>query len=758
MGSPRSSRRKVSLASFFPLLVAASAVAAGCADPPPPAVPVAKTTSVPQAIPTVPEPPPPPPKMLPLDTDPVAFAKSGDDLRRLCKESLATAQNKLTEVRLLAKADDAHLTSEAVLGAIDDARLATKNAGDFNALMAVSHPDEAVRKAAEECEPLAGAFETSFYLDRAVADVVQRFEKLRKEGKVAPKSKEYARLLEQLLRDYHRNGIDLPEAGQKRLRELNAEITKLGQAFEENLASGTRTIDATEKDLEGLPKPYLDAHKPGPDGKIKISTDYPDYFPVMQYAKNRAFALELFKTFDNRAADKNVALLDKLLAAREEKAKLLGYATWADYVIEPRMAKTPQTVATFLEGLRVHIEKKGASEMDELLAMHEKLGGKKTDKLPPSDRTYLEDRVRQAKYGLDSKEVSEYFEVTKVKNGILAITSKIFGITFRKADLPAWHADVEPMEVVDKSGKVIGRFYFDLYPRPGKYKHAAVFSIRDTKTMADGSRLLPIAAIECNFPKPGGASPALMSHQDATTFFHEFGHVIHHLLSKTETVTFAGTSVARDFVEAPSQMLEEWAWDKSTLALFARHYQTDKPLPDALYQKMVRSRGFGRALATQRQLFLAGLDQAYHTRKTPMDTTAMLAEIQSKYTPFKYVEGTHFQGTFGHLVGYDAGYYGYQWALSIAQDLFTRFSAAGLLDEATARDYRERVLERGGSDDENELVKNFLGRAPSDAAYKRFLTGEKAPAATKPAAGAAKPAAGAAKPAEKKPAAPGPKK
>jgi len=669
-----------------------------------------------------------------LDVDPVDFFGSADDLRRLCKESLATAQEKIAEVRLLATAKDDVITPSAVLAPIDDARLATKNAGDFNALMAVAHPDAATRKAAEECEPLAGSFETSFYLDKTVADVVARLEQRRAAGKVKLASREEERVLQHLLRDYKRNGLFLDEAGQTKVRELNAKITKLGQEFEENLATSTVTVDATEKDLEGLPKAYLDAHKPGPDGKIKVSTDYPDYFPVIQYAKNRAFALELYKKFDNRAKDKNVPLLDQLLALREEKAKLLGYATWADYVLEPRMAKTPKTVADFLEGLRVHIAKKGETELTDFRAMHAKLGGKKDDPLPVSDRLYLEDRVRNEKYGLDSKEVSEYFEVGKVKGGILAITAKLFGVTFRPAPgLPKWHPDVEPMEVLDEKGQIMGRFYFDLYPRPGKYKHAAVFSIRDTKKLANGARLVPIAAIECNFPKPGGDAPALMSHQDATTFFHEFGHVLHHLLSRTETVTFAGTSVARDFVEAPSQMLEEWAWDKSTLALFARHYKTDKPLPDALYAKMLRARGFGRALATQRQLFLAGLDQAYHTRKTPMDTTAMLAEVQAKYTPFKYVDGTHFQGTFGHLVGYDAGYYGYQWALSIAQDLFTRFSKAGLLDAKTASDYRALVLEKGGSADAEELVKAFLGRAPSDEAYKRFLTGEaRAAKGTKP--------------------------
>ncbi len=710
---------------LLPLLL----LVAACKDPPPPHVP----TPIP-AKPVATDAPSEPPsasKGLPLDVDPTAFFESAESLRKLCNESLTTANGKLEGVRALKDAAPEALTYEAVLGAIDDARLAIKNGGDFSSLMAVSHPDAATRKAAEECEPKTGSFETSFFLDAGIAATVKRYSALVKEGKAkAPPSPEAARVLEHLLRDYRRNGLDLAEAEQKRLRELNAEITRVGQDFDANLAQSTAFIEATPKDLEGLPASYMDAHKPGPNGKIRVTTDYPDYFPVLQYAKNRSFALELYKKFDNRAADKNVQLLEKLLVLRQEKAKLLGYPTWADYVIEPRMAKNPRTVASFLEGLRAHIAKKGEEEMREFRDMHAKLGGLRSDPLPPSDRTYLEDQVRKAKYGLDSKEVSQYFEVTQVKKGILEITSKLFGVSYRAADVPKWHPDVEPMEILDGSGKVLGRFYFDLYPREGKYKHAAVFSIRDTKRLADGSRLMPIAAIECNFPKPGGPGPALMSHQDATTFFHEFGHVLHHLLSETETVTFAGTSVARDFVESPSQMLEEWAWSKETLAVFARHHETGTPLPDALHTKMLRARGFGRALMTQRQLFLAALDQAYHTRPQPQDTTKVLEEIQEAYTPFKYVPGTHFQGTFGHLVGYDAGYYGYQWALSIARDLFTRFEGSSMLDPKTAGEYRTMVLAKGGSMDEAELVKGFLGRPPSDLAYKRFLSDQgPAPAA-----------------------------
>ena len=716
---------RVFLASSFVL-----AAACGGPAPAPVAPPVASSAPAASA-PVVEKSAAPAVNLAPLDVDPVSVglgrsaagpgtaddaARAKEGITRLCDESLAKAQALLGEIKALDGKPDAELTWASTLGKLDQAKIAMRNAGDFPALMAVAHPDEKVRDAAKACEPKADKLDTNLWLDASLAKVIKRY--AAKKEALPPVR---ARLLERVLRDFRRNGLDLDDKGQKRLRELNEEITKLGQDFDTNLADAHSSMEVDPKALDGLPKEWLAAHPPAANGKVTVTTDYPDYFPVLTYAKDRKLALELYKLFENRAADKNVPLIEKLLALRAEKAKLLGYATWADYVLEPRMAKDSKTVAGFLEGLKKHLAKKGEDELREFKAMHVKLGGKATDAIPPSDRLYLEDQVRRAKYGLDSKEVSQYFEVRKVKEGLLAITSKLFDIRFRPAaSAPTWHPDVEAMEVTDASGKVLGRFYFDLYPREGKYKHAAVFSIRDTVKLPDGTRQIPVAAIECNFPRPGGV-PALMTHQDAVTFFHEFGHVIHHLLSESELSTFAGTDVARDFVESPSQMLEEWGWAKETLDLFAVHHQTGKPLPKPLHAAMLRSRGFGRALATQRQLFLAALDQAYHTRPVPMDTTKVLQEVNDAYTAFKYVEGTHFQASFGHLIGYDAGYYGYQWALSIAQDLFTRFKKEGMLNPKTAADYRANILAPGSSEEESKLVAKFLGRAPSDAAYRAFL-------------------------------------
>jgi len=705
-----------------PAAATATAAATTTAAAPPPSASVPAPATGPRAI-----------ALAPIDVDPVAVAlgrttagpgtaddvaKAREGVERACDESLARASATLDTLRAMDDKPDGELTWETTLAKLDRAKIAIRNAGDFPALMAVAHPDEAVREKAKGCDPKIDKLDTSLWLDAKIARVIKRYA-----AKKEPLTGARARLLAHTLRDFRRNGLELDDKGQARLRALNEELTKLGQDFDSNLAASHLTVEATPAELEGLPKEWLASHKPNAAGKVVVTTDYPDYFPVLTYAKNRKVALELYKQFDNRAADKNVAVLERILALRHEKAKLLGYPTWADYVLEPRMAKDSKTVAGFLEGLKKHLAKKGDAELAEFRAMRAKLGdGKADDPIPPSDRLYLEDQVRKAKYGLDSKEVSQYFEVERVKRGLLTITSRLFGIEFRSAGAtPTWHPDVEAMEVTDKNNKLLGRFYFDLYPREGKYKHAAVFSIRDTVKLADGSRLVPIAAIECNFPKPGAGGPALMSHQDAVTFFHEFGHVLHHLLSESELSTFSGTSVARDFVESPSQMLEEWAWAKETLDLFAVHHETQKPLPAALHTAMLRSRGFGRAIGTQRQLFLAALDQRYHTRTPPFDTTQVLEETHDQYTPFKFVKGTHFQASFGHLIGYDAGYYGYQWALSIAQDLFTRFRKEGLMNPKTAADYRAAVLAPGASDDEAKLVARFLGRPPNDAAYKAFL-------------------------------------
>jgi thimet oligopeptidase len=647
--------------------------------------------------------------------EPVKIGMTAEGVKQLCEEHLKAAQSKLDRIKALKGTPPDQLTWDATFSKLDEVVLEVHNASEFPYLMGVAHPDKAVRDAAKMCEPRADKLLTSLFLDADLAGVLKAYA-----AKKESLEGEKARLVSDVIRDFKRNGLELPPDKQQRLRELNEQTTEKGQRFVANI--GRATLSLKKEQLAGLPADYLAKH-PVKDGKVEISTDYPDYFPFVTYAKDRKAATELYVLFTNRGGQENVKLLDEILAARAEKAKMLGYATWADYAIEPRMAKDARTVKDFLEKVRAALEAPAKAEMAELMKEHVKLGGKPTDKLPPSDRFYLSDRVKQAKYKFNSQELTNYFEINAVKKGLLDITARMYGLEYREKEANAWHTDVSYYEVWSH-GEHIGSFYLDLYPREDKFKHAAMFTVRTAKKLADGKWQRPIAALECNFPKTAGDQPGLMSHTDVLTFFHEFGHVLHQLLTTSELASYSGSQTVRDFVEAPSQMFEEWPWSREVLDIFARHHKTGKTIPEDLFQAMLRSRTFGRGLDTQRQIFLATLDQELHTRTPPFDATKVVEETQNRIDSFVYVPGTHFQSSFGHLVDYDAGYYGYQWALSLSRDVLTRFKKEGLMNPKTASDWREMVLSKGGGLDERSLVTKFLGREPNEQAYLGFLQGK----------------------------------
>jgi thimet oligopeptidase len=700
------------LSALLPLaLFSACEPTAVTAEGPPP---------IPGTAPTVPVPPPSPAPPSSI-FDPLAVGLTAEGVTRLCDDHLATANKRVSEIRALAGAPPDKVTYEATLGRLDDAILETRDAQEFPHLMSLAHPDAAVRAAAKLCDPKISEFTTALYLDRTVAGVLKAYaakgEKL--EG-------ERARLLDDTLRDFRRNGVDLAPEKQESLRALNAEITSIGQRFQTNIGKTTGKLELKPSQLEGLPPEFVQKH-PVADGKVAVTTDYPDYFPFVTYAKDRRAALDLYVLFTNRGGKENVKLLERLLQVRSEKAKLLGYSSWADYAMEPRMAKTSKAVRAFLSEVKAAVRAPAALEFAELMREHVALGGKATDKLTPPERYYLEDRVRADKYKLNSQELSNYFEVSAVTHGLLDITGSMYGLEYTKILETTWHPDVDTYEV-RSGGTLIGKFYLDLYPRPDKFKHAAMFSVRTAKRLPDGTYQLPAAALECNFPKPpqpgSGGAPALMTHSDVSTFFHEFGHVLHHLLTKSELAAYSGTNTVLDFVEAPSQMFEEWTWSKEVLDRFARHHATGAKIPEALFAAMQKSRTFGRALGTERQLFLALLDFEYHSREPGFDTTKVVEEIQKATDAFVYVKGTHFQSSFGHLIEYDAGYYSYQWALALSRDVLSRFKKEGFLNPTTAASWREEVLSKGGGIDERTLVTRFLGREPNNEAYFQYLEGK----------------------------------
>jgi thimet oligopeptidase len=644
-------------------------------------------------------------------TDPVPSGFTVEGVTKLCDEHLAKAKKLTDGIRALKDAPDEMLTWEVTFGALDDAILALELASTVPSLMHMTHPDAAVREAAAQAEPKVSEFVTGLFLDKDLADVFKRFAAAHPELEGVRK-----KFIEETLRDYRRNGLELAPDGQKRLRELNDELTTLGQEFEANIASSLAWIDVKPEALDGLPESFLASHLPaeasaqagpaGENGLVRITTAYPDYKPFMRFAKDREAAKRLYVVYNTRAQDTNLPILDRVLSLRKEKATLLGYKTWAHYVLETRMAKDPDTVFAFLAGSHASLKPKAKEEFVQY--------GRES--IPASDAMFYEELVQRRDYAFDSSALSEYFEFSSVERGLLDTMSRLFGIEFHEVNAPAWHEEIRCLDVLD-AGKPLGRIFLDLHPRDNKYSHAAVFGIRNARRLSDGSRLLPLCSLVCNFPRKGG----LLSHEDVVTLFHEFGHALHKIMYQGELSSLGGLNVARDFVEAPSQMLEEWAWDRESLDRFARHHKTGAPIPDELYSAMVKARHFGEAIATERQLFLAMLDMTYHTKEPGFDASAVLRDLHEEYSPFDFIEGTQFQACFGHLMGYDAGYYGYQWALAIARDLLTRFETEGMMNQKTAAEYRERVLAKGANEEEGEMVRAFLGRPSNDEAYKRYL-------------------------------------
>jgi thimet oligopeptidase len=578
------------------------------------------------------------------------------------------------------------------------------------------HPDAAVRAAAEAAEQEAARFDHELGLNRALYEAV----------KACPAGDLDAgarRFRDRLLRDFHRAGVDRDEATRERVRLLQEELVALGQTFTRNILSDVREVvlDGREE-LQGLPPDYIRSHAPDPEGKVRISTDYPDYNPFMSYAVSARRRQELYTVFRRRAHPQNLEVLKQLLVKRHELAVLLGYRSWAAYATEDKMIRDPGAVRDFISRVSDIAEERAGREYDLLLRRKRQEDPLAAD-VHDWEKSYYEELVRRQSYRLDSQEVRSYFEYERVKRGLLALTEDLFGVRFvPAAGAPRWHEDVEVLDV-HENGVLAGRIYLDMHPRDGKFKHAAMIPlVRGVK-----GESVPEAALVCNFPDPRRTrpGPALLEHDDVVTFFHEFGHLLHMLLARDqEWVIFSGTATEWDFIEVPSQLFEEWAWDYEVLKRFAVHHPTGETIPPELVERLRAARDFGRGLWVRHQMFYAAVSLAYYDREpVGFDTSALLAELQNQYSPFRFVEGTYFQASFGHLDDYSALYYTYMWSLVIAKDIFGAFHRHGALSREAARRYRQCILEPGGSKDAAELVRDFLARDYTFAAFQEWLVG-----------------------------------
>jgi thimet oligopeptidase len=625
-------------------------------------------------------------------------------------DRLATAQRSIDA--LLAVKDSR--TIENTLAPLDEAFHQINSAAYFAGLMEQVHPDSTFRDHATAMLTKASAAQTAIALNHEVYNALAAVDL----SKADTATKYY---VQRQLLEFRLAGVDKDDATRARLKKLNDQATEEQSMFDRNISDGKKTIEADSSELDGLPQDYIDRHKPGADGKITITTDYPDALPVLNFAKSTDLRRRLSLAFNTRAYPTNQEVLTSLMKTRYEIATLLGYSSWADYNAADKMIAKGHNIADFIQQVNDASRQLSQREFDMLLAEKQKTdpGAKE---IWDYERGYLSELVRRTRYDFDSQSVRPYFPFNEVKQGILDTAADLFHVSFQQEqNVPSWDPTVETWIVID-SGKPIGRFYLDMHPRPGKYSHAEMAPVLD----GIRGKQLPEAILVCNFPVPTATDPGLMDYGDVQTFFHEFGHLMHHILGgQQQWAGISGISMESDFVEAPSQMLEEWIASPQVLAKFARHYKTGEPIPAELVARMNRASAFGRGGWVGRQNSYSAISyDIYKTKPENVDLDKVTLDDSRRYTLFTPQPDTHQWASFGHLGGYSSAYYTYLWDKVIAEDFFLQFDHQNLLAGDAPMRYRRVVLEPGGSMSANDLVKNFLGRPQNMTALQHWMAQE----------------------------------
>ncbi|WP_323791756.1 M3 family metallopeptidase [Nocardioides sp.] len=596
----------------------------------------------------------------------------------------------------------------AALRIWDEAALRLGNVAAMGSLYGNVHPDESVRSAAEKAEQDVMRLLTELSLDRGLYEVFSGLD-------ASGLDEQASRLMTKVLADFTRAGVDQDDETRARITAISERLTEIDQEFGKVIRDDVRSIRVAPERLAGLPQDFLDAHPVDDEGLVTVTTDYPDAVPTRMFAHDQDVRRDMTLAFLDRGWPATDPLLREMFDLRHELAGLVGYSDWAAYDADVKMIKEGPAIPAFID--KISDAAAGPMERDlAILLERYRADHPDAERVLNFDASYYEELVRKEQYDVDSQRVRTYFAFDKVRQGLLEVTGRLFGLRYdRVTDANVWDPDVAAYDVVDLTDEdaFLGRIYLDLHPRAGKYKHAAQF------TLADGvaGRQLPEGVLVCNF------SRGLMEHDDVVTLFHEFGHLVHHVLGgHVEWARFAGVATEWDFVEAPSQMLEEWAWDADILSSFATD-EAGEPIPTDLVEAMRRSDDFGKGYTARVQMFYAAMSYYFHVER-PDDLTARMVELQEQYSAWPYLEGTHMFASFGHLGGYSSGYYTYMWSLVIAKDLFSAFDTGDLFDAAgtgVARRYRDRVLAPGGSKDAADLVADFLGRPYTFDAYAAWL-------------------------------------
>jgi thimet oligopeptidase len=620
-------------------------------------------------------------------------------------------------------------TLDNTLRHYDDAVAELSAAGSQTALLDSVYPDKAIRDTARDLTQIIARAGVALALNQQVYQALRE---------VDPESADDAtrHYLERTLLQYRLAGVDKDEATRARIKELQDKATLLSLTFNRNVQENVNTVTVEDPaELYGLTKDFLQAHPPGADGKITLSTDFPDYLPVMTFAQSAPIRRRMFVAYNTRAFPQNRQILLDLLAIRKEIATILGFPTWADLATADQMMESAANMRAFLDELDV--ASKGGAEKEYSMILEFARGRQEDlEAIDASSRGYWLEQYRRSAFEFDSQSVRPYFPYERVEQGVLATAARLFQVEFRRVtNVQAWHPDVVTYEVYEESSRhredraaLIGRFYLDMHPREGKDKwfsaHPLIPGVSDH---GEGdqhmSQQIPQAALICNFPggKPG--EPGLMQHSDVVTYFHEFGHLMHALLGGHQRwAGLSGIATEGDFVEVPSQMLEEFFRDHRLLATFAHHHETGEPIPAELVMHMNRAGAFGRADWVRTQLFYTTYSLLLHTEDpATLDPDELFRSLYTRFLPYTWIDGNRMYASFTHLVGYSSNYYTYLYDKVIALDFYSQFSRTNPLDDSTSMKYRRTVLEPGGSIPGKQLVLHFLGRNQSTDAFTDWI-------------------------------------
>lgn len=639
-------------------------------------------------------------------TDAAAVAASVDMLTRKCDEKIAAIINA-----------SAKQTTANTLLAFDEILYEVGDLSSKLGLIANTFTDDAIRDAAFAASDKLSLYSTNIYLNESLYRAIKKFAAT-KAATFRPTQKKFA---SDVIIMFEKNGMKLDTAERNQLEDINKKLIALGNQFDRNIAESKDSILFTAAQLEGIPANTISSWKKDNDTYV-VKVNGPNYVAVLENAIVADTRKAMYMAYNNRAYPKNIAVLDSLLYYRNEMAIKLGFTSYAAYSVVDKMAETPAKVWRFENDLEKKLAPLVKDEIQTMTQLKHKLYPGNTAPLFAWDYAYCQKKLLNSKYSLNTDEVKEYFEMNNTLKGMFDVYQKILNIKIKETtNVPVWFSKVKTFEVW-KDGVKTGAFYLDLYPRPNKYTHFACFPISQYKKEKN-KEVLPTAALVCNFPEGVDGQPSLLKHSDVITLFHEFGHLVHWLVCHPAISSQNAFYTKGDFIEAPSQFLENWCWEYDALKLFAKNYKTGETLPFSLFTKMKEAQLVNAGGATMRQVQLAVTDFTFEDKYAETKTRGIVETSKNIFSLLQmpYPEGSHFICSFTHLNGYAANYYGYQWSKVYAQDMFSIFKKNGVMDKATGIRYRKIILENGSSIPEIKMVEQFLGRKPNNKAYLQSL-------------------------------------